>query len=564
MDKSSSSRISRKHWITYLLDHRSRNQHLRIAGLTGLRIIVGICDLLLAAAMYVLFLVLQGGAPVRQIWWMPRTTLAAALLAAFLGVLRSILDVLSTRAVVGHVQKIYAETVLRLTRGYTAMRWSSFVDCNRSELLNLAVNTAREGTNLYHLSIELLATVVVVVAMTGALIYRSPGAACGLILTGSAFYVVQHLLVRKKLLEAGWQKERSLRDLQRWLADILECGKEIRTYTNQDFFYGRIREQVHSVAHESLRLMVLPQVSRILSDQGVVLAFLGVVIAVAMHHGDVRELLSLLAFYFVLSRRLLPLVSQVSFIASQMEAASQSMYLVSEQIAECDRRAAPVRPRHLPDAGFVLVLEQVSFAFDQGPMILQHLDLWLRMGEIVVIRGVSGSGKSTLLNLVAGITQPSTGMVLVDPENIAYVPQDVVLFDDSIRNNLLFGLSDKSDNELIEALVFAKLHEFVTSQPLGLETRVGNNGILFSGGERQRLGLARAILRGPKLLLLDEGTSALDEHNEAVIMGNLSTCGIAVLLVTHRISGHSFPHRVLELDNGRLILCRAHALDHVS
>jgi ABC-type bacteriocin/lantibiotic exporter with double-glycine peptidase domain len=184
---------------------------------------------------------------------------------------------------------------------------------------------------------------------------------------------------------------------------------------------------------------------------------------------------------------------------------------------------------------------------------LRDVNLCIRDGETVVLHGASGIGKSSLLNLIAGVSQPSTGVVRVDRVSIAYVPQEIPLLDDSIKNNLLFGLAAKSDKELMKALALAKLDEFVAAQPLGLETGVGDNGALFSGGERQRLGLARAILRGGRLLLLDEATSALDAENERQVLENLSASGVAILLVTHRVHTRMFGHRVFRIEEGSLI-----------
>ena len=170
-----------------------------------------------------------------------------------------------------------------------------------------------------------------------------------------------------------------------------------------------------------------------------------------------------------------------------------------------------------------------------------------------MLRGVSGSGKTSLLNLIAGVSQPATGSVHVDRASVAYVPQEIALLDDSIRNNLLFGIAKKNDAELMSALAAANLEEFVAAQPLGLQTRVGDSGILFSGGQRQRLGLARAILRGATLLLLDEATSALDEENEGQVLENLATAGVAVVLASHRVHKQFCDHRVFWIQEGRLI-----------
>ncbi len=266
-----------------------------------------------------------------------------------------------------------------------------------------------------------------------------------------------------------------------------------------------------------------------------------------------RQILSLLVFYFVLSRRLLPLVSLVSFLAGQMEGCYENVRIVTEELDTCAMHRAPALPTLLPYEDAVLEIVGVSFGFDKLTPLLWDVSLRQRRGEIILLRGVSGSGKSSLLNLIAGVLQPAKGLMRVDRSSVAYVPQEIVLLDESIRTNLLFGLTDRSDTELTNALAAAQLDELIAAQPLGLDTRVGDNGILFSGGQRQRLGLARAILRGVTLLLLDEATSALDEQNEWQVLENLRASGVAVLLVTHRLHNQTFADRVFRLEGCRLI-----------
>jgi ABC-type multidrug transport system fused ATPase/permease subunit len=341
--------------------------------------------------------------------------------------------------------------------------------------------------------------------------------------------------------------------LQRNLADMFSSGKEIRTYGNQAFFQQRIHRQAERVATSNVRIWFLPQFARIVADQGAVLVFLGIVIVVQLQQGDVRQLLSLLAFYFVLSRRLLPLISQISFIAGQIEGSYENVKVVDAELSKCRKFRMVALPACQPDAGMVMQMMQVSFAFPGGTPILRKVNLSIREGETVVLYGVSGIGKSSLLNLIAGVSEPIAGGVRIDRRSVAYVPQEVPLLDDSIRNNLLFGLPERGDEELTRALATAMLDKFVAAQPFGLDTGVGDNGALFSGGQRQRLGLARAILRGSQLLLLDEATSALDEENERQVLENLGASGVAILLVTHRVHTHSFAHRVFRIDQGVLV-----------
>jgi ABC-type multidrug transport system fused ATPase/permease subunit len=517
------------------------------------RVLVGFCDLLLAGAMYLLFLLLQGASPAHRGWWTPRTTLSAALVTAILVVLRVSFDLLSTRSVVGHIQGLYTDILLRLTGGYNKMQWVRFAQRNRSELLNHAMYTAREAANFYHLGIEITASTIVVAAMTIALIYQSPPAAFGLGVTAAMLYAVHRFLIRGKLQRSASEREDALRILQRSLADMFSSGKEMRSYGIESFFSQRIASQAQDAALSHRRVALLPQVARILTDQGVVLLFLCVVIAVELRHGDVRQLLSLLMFYFVLSRRLLPLISQISFMAGQMESSYKNVQIVTNELNECFvYRTSDSVVERMNDS-VVAELERVSFSFHEELPILLNISCFLRSGERVLLRGASGSGKSSLMNIIAGVLEPTSGAIRVDRARVAYVPQEIALLDDSIRNNLLFGLTPKSDAELMHALEVANLREFVAAQSLGLDTGVGDNGILFSGGQRQRLGLARAILRGASLLLLDEATSALDEENESQVLGNLSASGIAVLLVTHRAPRRDFVQRVLRLEHGLLI-----------
>lgn len=527
-------------------------QQAALAVLTFTRIAVGFCDLAVAAAMYLLFLLLQGRLPAHQLWWIPQTTLSAAAVTSALVALRALMDLCSARSVTYQIQKLYTDLLLRLTQGYNEMHWVRFVEVNRSELSNHSLYTALEASEYYRQCVELTAAVVIVIAMATALVCQSTIAACGFAVALSTFYGMHRLFIRNNVREAAERRDAALRTLQRNLTDMFSSGKEIRTYRNHEFFQDRIREQARHIAASNLRIKILPQVAASVSDQGAVLLFLCMIVAIALRHGDSRHLLSLLAFYFVLSRRLIPLISQISNIAGRMGSSYESVRIVSAELDRSRRHRAPRQPSPRPEPGLVAQLKGVSFSFREGLPILRNINLSLRENEVVVVRGSSGIGKSSLLNLMAGVSQPTAGIIQVDRESIAYVPQEIALLDDSIRNNLLFGLRDKSDEELLTALTTAQLVDFVAAQPAGLDTGVGDNGALFSGGQRQRLGLARAILRGARLLLLDEATSALDADNERKILENLSASGKTVVLVTHRVLNQVFGHRVFRLRDGSL------------
>lgn len=544
------------HRVIRLLGVRQR---ALFALLTGARIAVGFFDLALAAAMYLLFLLLEGRAPTHNFWWTPKTALEAALLAASLVAIRALADIYSSRAVLRQIQCLYKDFLLRLTRGYGGMQWRQFVKLNRSELSNHTIHTAREAADFYHRCIEMMAGLVTIAVMTAAFIYENPIAAGVFAGAVATFYCGHKLFIRARVRRAASNREISMSKLQRKLADMFLSGKEIRAYGNQAFFHDRVDREAERFAVANRQALLLPHVGRIIGDQGTVLLFLGLIIVVQLRQGDAQNLLALLAFYFVLSRRMLPLVSQMSLIAGQMDSSYENVKIVDSALEECRRYRAMPLPVELPAPGLVLELQQVSFSFGEGinnraaAPILRNINLGLHLGEIVVLHGASGIGKSSLLNLIAGVSQPVSGVVRADRNSIAYVPQEIALLDESIRNNLLFGLPKKSDKELLSALTVACLDDFVAAQPLGLETSAGDNGVLISGGERQRLGLARAILRCSRLLLLDEATSALDEETERRVLENLRRAGTAVFLATHRLLAHRFADRVYELQDGCVI-----------
>ena len=547
---ASSSAGSKLRIANALLTSRQRTKLLL---LTVARTTVGFGDLGLAAAMYLLFVLLQGQAPAHRYAWMPKTILVASALAAVLVVVRALADVLSARAGVRQIQDLANDFMLRLTKGYCEMQWNRFVELNRGELLNVSVHTTREAADFYHRCVEMTASVVIVGVMTAALFYQSAAAAAGFTIAVAAFYGVHRLIIRKRVQAAAAAREKSLGKLQRDLSGLFSSGKEIRTYGNQDYFLGRIRGEAEEFAAGNRSAIFLPQIARIIADQGTVLLFLGLIVGAQLLQGNTHELLALLAFYFVLSRRLLPLVSQLSLIAGQMESSFENVRVVDAELNCCRLFRAATLSAVKPASGIALQLENVSFAFNGGAPIIRDVSMLLRQGEIAVLHGASGAGKTSLLNIVSGVLQPTSGSVRVDRAEISYVPQEIALLDDTVRNNLLFGLPRMDDRNLMKALAVAQLDDFVASLPRGLDTGVGDNGALFSGGERQRFGLARAILRGCRLILLDEATSALDEKNEREVLRNLAASGVAILFVTHRRHAHQWAHRLYRLENGRLI-----------
>ena len=222
---------------------------------------------------------------------------------------------------------------------------------------------------------------------------------------------------------------------------------------------------------------------------------------------------------------------------------------------------------HLPQMAGRIDFRDTHFAYPDSPPLVKGLNLTIRPGERVGFIGRIGSGKSTLFKLLLNLYSPDQGAVLVDgmavgqlePQSlrrqVGYVPQDVVLFHGDIRENILLGSSQPSDAQLLEALRLSCLDETLSQMPNGLGTQVGERGDRLSGGQRQAVSIARALVRKPRMLLLDEPSSMMDPATEARLIDNLrSIKDVTMLLVTHRMAMLPLVDRLVVLDNGRVVM----------
>jgi ABC-type multidrug transport system fused ATPase/permease subunit len=230
------------------------------------------------------------------------------------------------------------------------------------------------------------------------------------------------------------------------------------------------------------------------------------------------------------------------------------------------RKFEQKRDVSLPTHGGI-ELDKVTFGYEPKQPVLQNITLSAKQGEITAIVGHSGGGKSTLLKLILGLYAPDQGTIhvggtAITPEIakewrsiLAYVPQDIYLLDSSVADNIRIGKLAATLDEVIQAAKLAGADHFIEALPERYDTLLGERGQGLSGGERQRLALARAYIRNPKLLVLDEPTSAMDAHNELLFMEALDRLRgeCAIVMVSHRLSTIRRADRIVVIENGMLI-----------
>ena len=368
------------------------------------------------------------------------------------------------------------------------------------------------------------------------------------------------------------QQER-IGDLSARLHERLAAMRVIQSFAREQFEienFQRLNENTFAAAIRVARVSALaPQLIQFLGA----VAFLAVISgAGALIIGEQLKLAGMVAYFVALQQ---VGVYFVKFGTLHLRV-QQSLAALGRVIEIMDRApditdkpdAAP-----LPRVEGRITFRHVSFRYAEGDEVLEDIVLELAPGEMVALVGPSGAGKTSLANLVMRFYDPTEGTVEVDGHDvrdvtlhslrsqIGLVPQETVLFGGTVRDNIAYGNTDATDDEVIAAAQAANAHDFITALPEGYETNVGERAVKLSGGQRQRLAVARALLKNPRILILDEATSSLDTESEALVQEALERLmvGRTTLVIAHRLSTIRKADRILVLSEGRIVEQGTHA-----
>ncbi len=258
-------------------------------------------------------------------------------------------------------------------------------------------------------------------------------------------------------------------------------------------------------------------------------------------------------------------VASLGWTSSQVQRAEASQKRINEFLQTKTDLHSEKRLMH--EIGGKIEFRDVSFVYpDTGIKALKNISFNIKPGESLAIIGRTGSGKSTISNLISRLYDVTGGEIFIDDllikdfdltnlrSQIGYVPQDVFLFSDTIFNNIAFGLTSPEENKAIQAAKDADVYQNIIEFPQGFGTRVGERGITLSGGQKQRVSIARAIVREPKILLLDDVLSAVDTKTENTILNSMKSImhGRTTIIISHRVSSAKLANKIIVLDDGAI------------
>lgn len=421
-------------------------------------------------------------------------------------------------------------------------------------------------------ALELVAELVVCLVLVIYLLIVSKSITI-IVLGFMAVFVGGFLLTtRKYSRRLGLENQGYQGKIFQWMNQALGGIKEIKILERESYFTDEFQKYWKKYAR-GLRIArtisVLPKYTvEAVSMTGLLIA---IIVKILFGEADTVYFISQLAAFAVAAMRLMPSVGRINEHATNMLYAFPSVELVYHDLVGIESyiEKQDAEPR---EAGWRLRegirVQDVSYHYpDTEEWVLEDVNFSIKKGTTVAFIGSTGSGKTTMVDIILGLLTPQKGAVMADEINIhekaktfhaqvGYIPQTIYLSDDTIRNNIAFGVRQENIDEkaVLAAMEKAQLKEFVESLPLGLDTIVGDRGVRLSGGQRQRIGISRALYHDPEILVLDEATSALDNETEAAVMEAIEHLqGMkTMIIIAHRLTTIRNVDVIYEVTGGKV------------
>lgn len=388
------------------------------------------------------------------------------------------------------------------------------------------------------------------------------------VIIGAGLLLIYVFVVHRRLRELAEVVYRITAQRNSTLVESLTAAETLKTLGAEGRVQALWERATARLAQESTRnRMLSSSVSSVAAWAQHMVGVAIIVIGVFLIVESAISMGALIASYLISSRAMAPIGRMAGLMVHYHQAATALESLDQLMAKDLERPHGAgflSRPRISGDIEF----RDVSFTYpDQSGGALQHVSLKIKAGEHVGILGRVGSGKSTLSKLMLGLYQPTEGAILVDGidvrqvdpaelrRDIGYVSQDVTLFFGTLRDNVLMGAPRADDEAILNAIAVSGMEDLINAHPRGVEMEVGERGVRLSGGQRQCVGIARAVIDEPNILVLDEPTSAMDNATERTIKQNLKTflVGRTAIVITHRASMLDLVDRVIVLDKGRIM-----------
>ena len=457
----------------------------------------------------------------------------------------------------------------RIIEGYLNKSYSWFLNRNSAELgKNILTEVSTVVGNGLSPLLNLVVQSIMSLTILTLLIIVDPKLALiiGLILC------LAYLIVYKSLLNIINLKSQERFNANQWrftaVSEAFGAVKEIKLSGLEQTYIDRFSEPAKSLAKNQASLQVIGKLPRYAIEAIAFGGMLLIVLYLIAQSKNFTDAVPIIALYVFAGYRLMPSAQQIYISATQLRSIIPALDALYKDIASLEKPVKKIGEKILFNKS--INLRNINFNYPNNEKLaLKKINLKIQSGTKVGIIGTTGSGKTTLIDLILGLLEPKDGKIEVDDKVInknslrswqsliGYVPQQIYLADDTIAANIAFGENPKNINlnDIETATKIANIHEFISKElPLKYQTKVGERGIRLSGGQIQRIGIARALYRKPQVLVLDEATSALDNITEKSVLDKLNNFGnnVTTIIITHRVTSIKNCDNIYIIDKGEI------------
>jgi len=450
----------------------------------------------------------------------------------------------------------------------------SFVNSNTSQdiLYRLTTGVGIIVLGVVGTVISLFADLALLIVITVGLFLVDPSVALSTLVLFGGIGLILYRILSSSARHAGAQNMRLSIDSSRIILEALDSYRVAIVRSRRAHYVTEISQSRQKLAKVQADLQFMPSITKYVIESVMIFGIL-IITGIQFALKDAVQATATMALFMAASSRIAPAVMRIQQAAVQIRSNAGAAYTTLDLFEELDN-AALVPPQgysRKEENNFEpwISVSDLSVTFDSiDHDVLKNINLRFNPGTLTAIVGPSGAGKSTLLDAILGITNPRKGEVLISghppldafsiwPSKVGFVPQETYIRKGTIRENVAlgFGISEIDDSAVINAIERAQLSDFVSGYPEGIYAEIGESGSTISGGQRQRLGIARALYTAPKIIILDEATSSLDAVTEHAITSAIKGLkgSVTLIVVAHRLSTIQDADTVVYLSDGYLV-----------
>ena len=489
------------------------------------------------------------------------------LLAVYL--LKNLFLTLIAKIEIKKIIDIKLKTAERLYSNFLLNPFSFHLKNNSSKLINYNIDQIDSFGNSLYNCINLFAEILIVIGIVSILFVFEPRSTLLILFLAIVFGLTFFLSFYKKIsfLSEKRLENRSLkiRDLQEGFGSI----KEIKIYNKENFFIDTFKKHNRAVFDIEAFEDFIKRLPRLWFEFLCILVFISTLIFLTIYYDyDILKITPVLGLFGAASIRLIPSINRIIVAIQSINFGQAAINMIYENFktqGQKKRDIKQVLTRKLKDK---IILKNLNFSYDGDKNIIENINMEIKKGDFIGIFGETGSGKTTLLNLLLGLIVPTKGQILIDDNNImenisnwqaqiGFVPQSIYLLDDTVKKNVAFGIIEDKINlkSLDEAINNSELDKFISSLEKNLETNVGERGARISGGQLQRVGIARALYKNSEILIFDEATSSLDTETEEKLMETINKIknNKTIIFVSHKKKPMMYCNKLYELKDNKLL-----------